>query len=123
MTLSRKIWSAKQLIEIDDPDRYEKSDLKKHLEDAEKANNYRLAIRIQFLMIIKILQNRELIVWRKEKTNTDYILEMNRYEYNIAFKNLVKIFERVWYANYQVDHIFYKGLSLQFDELKLRIEK
>ena len=76
-SISRKVSKEKIIEEIDNPDEFTRSDLDKYLEKALKEKNYRLAIRIHFLMIIKLLQDKELIKWKKEKTNFDY------YAYNM----------------------------------------
>ena len=123
ITTDRALSGNNQQVEIDDPDHYEKSDLERFLKDALESANYRLAIRVQFLMVIKLLQDRELIAWKKEKTNTDYLLELRQQEFKNAFKYLVKVFERIWYANYDIDRLFYESLSEKFEYLKMKIDK
>ena len=122
-SISRKVSKEKIIEEIDNPDEFTRSDLDKYLEKALKEKNYRLAIRIHFLMIIKLLQDKELIKWKKEKTNFDYYNELDRIELKDPFRYLIKVFEKVWYANYYINYGLYNELSNQFNNLNNQIEE
>ncbi len=53
-------------------------DLDKLLKEALAAENYRIAFRINFLIIIKMLNQAGYIVWAKEKTNWEYHAEVKK---------------------------------------------
>lgn len=74
------------------------SDLEKWLHDALQSQNYRLAIRIYFLMALKNLEEMRLIKWEKKKTNWHYILELRNSPYQISFQALVHEYDQIWYG-------------------------
>lgn len=74
------------------------SDLMRWLRQAVQDKNYRLALRIYYLMIIKELANNGLIDWQKEKTNLDYLYEMRNHGGHHQFEELTGIYQLVWYG-------------------------
>ncbi|MEZ5013388.1 MAG: hypothetical protein R2794_03790 [Chitinophagales bacterium] len=87
------------------------SDLERFLRTALEAGDYRTAIRIYYLMILKNLQDNQWITWRKNKTNYDYLLESSEHPLYTSFRNNTRIFEYVWYGEQQI------GKS-QFDDVR-----
>ena len=81
-------------LEKDLPD----SELDPILVRAEKAENYRLAIRLRYLMVIQKLSEKEIIKWKKDKTNGQYARELRGTEYEQHFRMLTRIFESLWYG-------------------------
>ncbi|MEW6470392.1 MAG: DUF4129 domain-containing protein [Bacteroidota bacterium] len=98
------------------------SDLERFLREALESREYRLAIRIYYLMVIKELSEREWIRWRKEKTNHEYLSEMmDRKEFG-SFRDVTRLFEYAWYGEMDVQEKQYAYISPQFknflDQLK-----
>jgi hypothetical protein len=52
------------------------SDLDRHIREALQQNNYTLAIRLYYLAVIKALSLNKWIKWKRDKTNRDYLREM-----------------------------------------------
>lgn len=65
---------------------------------AEEEKNYRMAIRYLFLWILKEFTDKELIEWNPEKTNRDYLKKLSKTPHFKLFKELIYIFEYVWYG-------------------------
>lgn len=78
------------------------SDLQKFLRSALEKKDFRLAIRIYYLMILQELHEREIIVWKKNKTNRDYILESSGRDYSHQFMHNTMIYEYIWYGEKQI---------------------
>lgn len=78
------------------------SDLQKFLRNALEKKDFRLAIRIYYLMILQELNEREIIVWKKNKTNRDYILESSGRDYSHQFMHNTMIYEYIWYGEKQI---------------------
>ena len=87
-----------------------KSDLEKWLDSAMAAQNYKLVVRIYFLMILKALENRRLIRWEREKTNWHYIQELGNDPLQAPFQKLVLEYDELWYGekDYPEDAIMTK---------------
>jgi hypothetical protein len=89
-------------------------DLQEILKEVLSENNYKLAIRIRFLMILKFLLEKEYIKWEIDKTNIDYLNEMqNKREY-ADFEYLVLIYERIWFSDVDVNLNDFNILNVYF---------
>jgi len=87
------------------------ADLNKLLLEAIEFQNFKLALRIYFLMIIKSLHGMNRIEWKKDKTNRDYLFEMSLSKDYISFKRVTLIFDKVWYSNLNLDYNQYSSLK------------
>lgn len=98
------------------------ADLNDLLIDALKKELYILAVRIQFLMVIKELDKKQLIYWRKNKTNGDYLLEMRKTRLFGEFQHLTLIFEKIWYGEQMPNSMQYNALAVFYQRFKSKIE-
>lgn len=78
------------------------AELTESLKQALLESNYRLAIRFQFIIIIKLLEKQKLINYHNEKTNQDLIAEIPN-KYKNEFRLITRIFDYAWYGNATVD--------------------
>lgn len=100
-----------------------KSELERRLEAALKDGNFKEAVRIYFIFIIKDLTEKKWINWEKDKTNFSYLIEMRKRPQYGLFNDSVFIFEWVWYGNYQVSEDQYKNWEITFKKLLDEINK
>lgn len=85
-------------------------------------SNYREAIRIYFIYIIKTLREKGWINWEKKKTNTAYLIELrNRKEYS-SFSQVTLIFEIVWYGKREISKEQFGEIKPQFEQLLKSIQ-
>jgi Domain of unknown function (DUF4129) len=68
------------------------------LTTAETAGNYRLAVRLGYLQVLKQLTDQGLIRWQPDKTNHDYLFELPAGPLPDAFRELTRQFDYVWYG-------------------------
>ncbi len=98
------------------------SDLERFLRQALEKSDYRLALRIYYLMILKALSLKELIVWKKDKTNYEYCQELRPvagvYQ---QFKSITLLFDRVWYGDVVIEKQDYDRLQPIFNGLLKQI--
>lgn len=92
------------------------SDLERALRLALEKQDYRLAIRIYYLIIIKELSIRNWIRWKRDKTNGEYVREMSERDEYQHFRNITIDFDRVWYGDMQVGEPEYQLLHPRFRE-------
>lgn len=97
-------------------------DLENLLRKALDDKNYKMAIRIYYLIIIKGMSNAELINWKKDKTNGEYVSELYGKKHFEPFKEATLLFERAWYGNVDVDLTIYNKLQPKFDALNKKIK-
>lgn len=81
----------------------EKTDLSGYIKQATDAGNYRLAIRLFYLNVLKELSASGLIHWKKDKTNRQFVLEMGNHHLGRDFKLLTLFFEKIWYGDARPD--------------------
>jgi hypothetical protein len=74
------------------------TDLEYLLRNAQQQMDWRLALRIYYLMVLKNLHEFNYIKWRKEKTNFDYNLELQNWQSLPDWKKITLQYERSWYG-------------------------
>ncbi|MEM6830853.1 MAG: hypothetical protein AAF551_10095 [Bacteroidota bacterium] len=79
-------------------DNFTMGNLEKWLKHAIEQKDYYLMLRVYFLLALKNLENHKLIIWKKEKTNWNYIQELNDHHFQPAFIKMVNEFDRLWYG-------------------------
>lgn len=87
------------------------------IEDAIANKNYRYAIRLNYLRTLKILTDKQLIDWKTDKTNSDFIKEIKLTLIKEKFKNITWNFEYIWYGEFEIDSEAYKHLHNDYSEL------
>ena len=97
------------------------SDLDRFLREALEAGKYPDAVRIQFLRIMKSLDQKGHIKWAKEKTNRDYLRELSNFAHIKDLRTQTRIYEKVWYGNMEVDRPLYDTLAPAFEALFRKI--
>jgi hypothetical protein len=91
-------------------------DAESGLELALKAENYREAVRMLFIKLLQILVIDKSINWKPEKTNRDYLREMQKNSKILHFNNLVIAYERIWYGRDSIDKLFFEYLRADFEK-------
>jgi len=82
--------------------------------DALKTEDYRLAVRWHYLKILFLLDKRQLIVFAPFKTNIDYTYELKNDTYKITYKKLSRIYEYIWYGQFDVNETGYSDDANEF---------
>ncbi|EHQ28306.1 DUF4129 domain-containing protein [Mucilaginibacter paludis] len=88
------------------------------IESALAVRNYRLAVRLLYLRSLKQLSDHNLITWKIEKTNTDYLKELSDKEQLRQFTLVTLQFEYIWYGDFPIDAQSYQNISALFQDFK-----
>lgn len=80
------------------PKNIQKSQLESDLDNAIMSEDYRLALRIYYLMLLKLLIEKDWIKWAKRKTNSHYLLEVSNRKEADDFRKAINMYEWVWYG-------------------------
>lgn len=80
--------------------------------------NYRLAIRYHYLLALKQLTQKNYIKWQQEKTNEDYLTELNNTELQAPFRAITKIYDYVWYGEFNIDQLKFETLRTPFNTIQ-----
>ena len=87
------------------------------ISEAIKQKNYRLAIRYYYLLSLKYLTDKQSIEWQPQKTNEDYINEIKEPSLKFDFEHITKIYDYVWYGEFDVNALKFERLKLPFELL------
>ena len=92
-------------------------DLDALLQTALEKRDYRLAIRYQYLKVLKILSEKNIIEWNFDKTNLDYQKEINVPRTKVAFIEVSNLYDHIWYGEQELDEIKYHVAQRRFKTL------
>lgn len=84
----------------------------------ERAEDYRMAVRYQFLLTLKFLTDKGKINWHIEKTNSDYLKEFTDATDKKQFEKIAYIFDYVWYGEFPINKEKYESLIPEFQFFK-----
>jgi hypothetical protein len=89
-------------------------DLEYLLKKAIDSNNFRLAIRYYYLMTLKGLSAKKLIEYHKDKTNSEYLFEIETTAMRSEFSYLSYVYTYVWYGEFPVDEQNFKAAQNKY---------
>lgn len=93
----------------------------KEIDKAVNNDNYRLAVRLQFLKLLRNLADRQMIQYTQDRTNFDYLLQLNKsYIYNDFFR-LTRHYEYSWYGLFGVDKQTYEKVKIDFEKIYTKL--
>lgn len=98
-------------------------DFDKMIATAVQNKNFKEAVRLSYLRVLKLLVDADLIDWQIDKTNTDYYNELKKTNFRKDFLEVSKFFEYIWYGEFEIDEEGYsKGVKL-FDDFRRKINR
>lgn len=98
------------------PENIEGLNLQGLLTEAVTAGSYREAIRMYYLMILRDLSNKKLIVLKKNSISREFLQALHGHKYYYKFFVLTRLFEKVWYGDYDIEAHDFPAASAMFEE-------
>ncbi|WP_196894911.1 DUF4129 domain-containing protein [Aureivirga marina] len=117
ISLSFKSKNKKNITFSDDEKIINEADLPSLIEKAVLNQNFRLAIRYQYLFLLKQLQDAEILRWAQQKTNEDYFEEIEKEEIKQYFRKVTDLYDYIWYGNFNITEIEYNKLLVNFEKV------
>jgi hypothetical protein len=93
------------------------------IEEAIANRNYRFALRLNYLRSLKILSDKEIINWKIDKTNHEFITEIKHNNLKSIFSNITIEFESIWYGRFEINQSHFSKLQLQYKDFNLLLDK
>jgi hypothetical protein len=91
-------------------------DIESLLARARNDGNFKVAIRLYYLLLLKKLHASNVISWKKDKTNRDYLSELfSKNFYFDEIRRLTNSYEEVWYGEHALQVESFERLSAQFE--------
>jgi len=87
----------------------------KEIEKAIQENNYRIAIRLMFLRALKNLAQKNVIHYKQEQTNFDYLMQLHTTTYYKDFFRLTRHYEYAWYGQFAVSNSSFAIIKKEFE--------
>ncbi|RTY92359.1 DUF4129 domain-containing protein [Flavobacterium sp. GT3R68] len=101
---------------------YDEIEKNLHLVDFEKliaktlqSGERRLSIRYYYLWLLKKMAEKHLIVWDIEKTNSDYLYEINSQAKKDEFAYLSYLYNYIWYGEFDMDEETFTKAKKSFE--------
>ncbi len=99
---------------------FDESDFEALLKEAIKNQNYRLAIRYYYLTLLKKLNHKKLIEYHKDKTNSDYLFEIEDQKIRSEFSYLSYVYTYIWYGEFQINREKFQSIQVKYQSFLKR---
>lgn len=123
LIMNSKGSSGAKKVTIDDyfedmaPSEIPLTELQRRLKESLNSGDYRGAVRIYYLFILKDLSEKKWIFWEREKTNMHYLREMSgKVEFD-DFNKSISYFEVIWYGKREIDQSQFNTIQPNFTNL------
>ncbi|RYZ24256.1 MAG: DUF4129 domain-containing protein [Chitinophagaceae bacterium] len=84
------------------------------------AADYRSAIRLRYLQLLRDMAQRNIIQYRHERPNGMYVSQLLGTSYFNGFARITRTFDYAWYGEMEVTRAAYDYMQRDIDELKNR---
>ncbi len=88
--------------------------LTQKITEAEKAGNYRLAVRYYYLQALSVLAGKGWLQLSPDKTNYQYLIELSGKTIRNDFARVTLHYEYAWYGNFTIDKDMYDTIKNEF---------
>ncbi len=90
----------------------------KEIDKAAAGGNYRMAIRLMYLRLLKNLSERNIIQYKQDRTNLDYLMQLHPTRYYNGFFRITRNYEYSWYGEFPVSNEAYGIIKKEFDNFE-----
>lgn len=97
-------------------------DYEKMIEEAIANKNYRYAIRLNYLKSLKYLSDKEIINWKLDKTNREFLREIKLNNLKSEFEKITTDFESIWYGGFEIDYSAYINLQNSYSDFNSSLQ-
>lgn len=98
-------------------------DLHALIREAEAIGDLRRAIRLHYLLVLRVLVDRDVLTWSPDRTDRDYMVQIKDPALRSRFAQAALIFQWVWYGHAEVDRDRYESIRrpfLEFEQAAVR---
>ena len=87
----------------------------KEIDRAANQGNYRLAIRLMFLQLLKTMSEKDIIQYKQGRTNLDFLGQLIATRYYPDFFRITRNYEYSWYGRFEVTKEAYTFIRNNFN--------
>ncbi len=99
------------------------TDFERYLNEAVRTGNYKRAVQVLYLESLKSLTLSHIIQWKPNKTNQEYLYEMQSSPLRRPFMEITRMFEYVFYGEFPINEQTYLQTAAAFQDFQGKIEK
>lgn len=100
----------------------ENADISSLIKNAENNDDYRLAIRFYYLLVLKNLSLKNFIKFEDDKTNAEYLNEISNKPFSSKFAYTSYLYNYIWYGEFPLDTEKYRHAKSNFTALLKQIK-
>ena len=89
---------------------------------AVKDGDFRLAIRYYYLQLLRQLNQKELIKYEFQKTNSEYLNEIKAENFRIQLKKAMRLYDFIWYGSFSLSETDFHLAQRDFQNLESSIK-
>jgi len=93
----------------------------REIDKAVNARDYRLAVRLMFLRLLKQLSQKKIIEYKQERTNFDYLSQLHSTGYYNDFFRLTRNYEYAWYGKFDVSRETFLVIKNEFENFDRKL--
>jgi hypothetical protein len=90
----------------------------REIRKAVEQGDFRKAIRFHYLQTLKQLSQKDLIQFRQERTDSDYVHQLYNTNYYKGFSRLTRHFQYAWYGKFSIKPELYGMIESEFSTFK-----
>jgi hypothetical protein len=94
----------------------------KEISKAISESQYRIAVRLMFLNILKNLSQKNIIAYKQGRTNFDYLMQIQSTGYYKDFFRLTRDYEYTWYGKFDISFETFSIIRNNFESFRNRIQ-
>jgi len=89
-------------------------DFEKLIQESIANGEKRVAIRYYYLWLLKVMAQHNYIEWDIEKTNSDYLYELQQPAQKEEFTYLSYLYNYIWYGEFEIDDLRFSNTENRF---------
>lgn len=93
------------------------------IQSAKLRRDYRFATRLWFLRSLKDMADLDLIIWKIDKTNSDYYYELSGSDLRKEFGEVSLLYDYIWYGDFEIDEAKYNDVESDLSKFHLNVKK
>lgn len=117
---NKKIKSIPESAEEEMPEDIFAINYQFEIDKAAGRGDFRMAVRLQFLRLLKHLTERNIIRYQQDRTNLDYLLQLQNTGYYRDFFRITRHFEYSWYGHFEVTAEAYRLIRQDIEQFESR---
>lgn len=102
--------------ELEMPENIFEINYQRELDKAISRGDYRLGVRLLYLQLLKRMAEKNVISYKQDKTNSDYLFTLLSSRYYDGFFRLTRHYEYTWYGHFEVPEPAFGVIRGEFEQ-------